>query len=736
MKRFVLTALAAALLSLPAILEVATPLENAIYDLMQRHLPPTAVGRDRTEEGLPRSSDVAIVVIDDDSLHRLARYSEPFMWPWDRAVYASLVKYLESCGAKAVVLDMLLTTPLRGGELGDLALAEAIAAAKIPIVMGTVLGEGARYDENAAIPPAEPVTGEPDLYPLHLGNAARPYEPGTLPLDVFMEAGVRVGFANSLNDADMVIRRARPLAKVGDTFVPSLALRALLDVERDPQGLRIDGQGLHVGASTVPLTEEGDLLIRFLDGARDPIVGGYFPVYPAALVATASLVSEGIMEAPEGIDLDKVAEAFAGRIVLLGSNSPSLYDVKGTPLSDTYPGVLIQATIIDNILNGAVLRPLPKWLKVSLPPALAVAVVVVVLASRRRIWVGLAAGLGFVVAAAGLAILPFAKGLIALPIGKPLFAGLVSNVLASSVRSLTEGRLRRRLTGLFQHYVPAPVVRRLVENPKLVNIAGERRHVTVFFSDIKGFTSISNRKEFREHPEELTAYLNRYLTVMTEAILEFGGTIDKYIGDAVVAVFGAPLDQPNHPEAACRAALRCQEVLKEFNTKAAQEEMPPLFTRIGLSTGHATAGNVGSIHRYNYTVIGQAVNLGARYEAANKVFGTWILTGQETATAAQDTIVTREIDLARVPGIDADAEPLRLFEVVAVRAAIDPARARQIEVFGQALGLYRQRQFAQARELLSQLDSDPVAALYLRRCEEAAREPPPPGVIVHELKVK
>jgi adenylate cyclase len=267
------------------------------------------------------------------------------------------------------------------------------------------------------------------------------------------------------------------------------------------------------------------------------------------------------------------------------------------------------------------------------------------------------------------------------------------------------------------------MVERLAADPKALRLGGEVKRVTLFFSDIAGLTTIS--ESLKETPDKLVKILNKYLTVMTDAVKARGGYIDKYIGDAVMAIWGAPLDDAHAERNAVDAALDCFAALDRFNRDVVQAEygMKPIGTRIGLNTGIAVVGNMGSTSRLNYTATGDTVNLAARLEGANKEYGSRIMVSEDTANALDDGYVLKRLDRLVVKG---KKEPVKVFEVVGRRAELDAATLARVERFHTALDLYDARDFTAAAGAFDALaGQDGTAPMYAERCRHYLEEPPP-----------
>jgi len=274
----------------------------------------------------------------------------------------------------------------------------------------------------------------------------------------------------------------------------------------------------------------------------------------------------------------------------------------------------------------------------------------------------------------------------------------------------------------FRKYVPAQLVRQLIESKQEARISGLRRNITVFFSDVEGFTSISETLT----PNELATRLSEYLNEMTAIILRHQGTVDKYIGDSIMAFWGAPIDQHDHAERACRAALECQARLREMAAKWQEEGKTPFHTRIGINSGEIVVGNIGSEQRFSYTAIGDAVNLASRLEGINRVYGTRIIVSQNTAGRLPDDFALRLLDFVMVRG---KSEPVKIYELVAEKGDITSLDMDYLKYFNRAVALYQQRDWDSAIRCFSKLAEkrphDPTCGMYLRRCEAFNITPPP-----------
>lgn len=393
---------------------------------------------------------------------------------------------------------------------------------------------------------------------------------------------------------------------------------------------------------------------------------------------------------------------FKGKTVVYGLTAAGTQDFRAMPFQSAYPMVGAWATLIDSIYTRRFLQeagPAANLLWFILFTALAL-VFFHFLEGRRLI----VAGLALLMLHTALGVLAFTVLGTLLHLVAPTLCLLVLFVHRGLVGYLHESGEKRRVRAAFSLYLNPGLVDQVISHPELLRLGGEKKEVTVFFSDIEGFTALSEGLD----PGDLVTLLNRYLTAVTDIILEEQGMLDKYEGDAVMAVFGAPLELTDHAERACRAAVRIQ---KRLVLMAEAGEFPRLRTRIGLNSGTVVAGNMGSTQRFDYTVMGDAVNLGSRLEGANKLYGSSILVSGATRERAGDAFLFRELDLIRVVGRQ---EPVRVFELRGMAEAAVGEEEERIGAFARGLELFRARRLEEAEQVFRGLGDTP-SRLYLER---------------------
>ncbi len=655
-----------------------------------------------------RPPDVVIVTVDQASLEDLSK-SRAYGWPWPRDTYAAIIEFCAAAGARAIGFDFLFTEgSVYSKDFGDDdTFADATKAA------GKVY-HGFTLHHVSDGKPQPPPPGL-ERHAVRLAGAPPPgiasYHKATVPISPLLEAAHGLGCLRFNPDSDGVARRAELLFAHGDRLYPSLALALAMEATGTGE-ITTEGERLSLGGREVLLDREGRHGIWYYGPS------GAVPAYSAAFVIGAEYRQKQGQELTP--DQQRFRERIANKIVIVGATAPGLFDSKATPFSEVYPGVEIAATVVQNLLSGDSLRRVPAGLSAGLLALLAVAGALVAGLSSRG-WIGavLLAAIGGAYATSTVAAL--SRSHLWLDLVLPL-TGLATGYTGSVLAAyLAEGRQRRFITDAFSRYLHPKVIEELVSDPAKLALGGQRRTITVFFSDLAGFTSFSERFE----PEQLVPLLNDYLTRMTEIVLKLEGTVDKYEGDAIMAFWGAPIEQRTQAALACRAALEQQRALATLREELKARGLPELDARMGLNTGPALVGNLGSKEKFDYTAIGDTVNLGSRLEGANKAYGTRILAAEETVREAGNEFLFREMDVLRVKG---KKQPIRVYEVVALAAEASEATRRGVARFEAGLALYRSRRFDEAgvafREVVASLGSDPPSTEYLRRCAYFSEHPP------------
>ncbi len=614
----------------------------------------------RTADPSTARKDIALVEIDEYSLRNLQQHAG--RWPWPRVVHASLIDYLNRGKPKLIVYDVLFADedlrvgfPYGGdtwsGPESDKALADTIKKAGNVVLLADATFAGETTDKQTL----------PD-------QGYRINVPGVLERRVvFPPAGALSGAAAALGhnflslDPDGPVRHVVPFVRTGDHAMPSLGLSAALRASGlNPSAVRIDGRSLIAGDRLMPL----EMRRVNTEGGVTEMLWGLIHFRGPAFLADMKrrpyphhsffdlLFSEEQLLAEQKPDIDPAV--FRDKIVFVGVTAAGLFDVFETPFAGgLMPGIQIHASVADDFLSNRVMRPESRGVRFALVVALAL--LVGLISALVPAWWAAAIVAAIVTGFAFVATRQFAAGNW-INMTQPTLAASVALFGGVGYQYFFEGREKRKMKRLFGQYVSKDVYEQLVANPDLARLGGQRRQMTVLFSDIRGFTTVSEKGQ----PEEIVAILNEYFSRMVAIVFEHKGTLDKFVGDMVMALFGAPLDDPNHAEHAVDAALEMIRELNRLNEKWASEGRPALDIGIGVSTGPMIAGNIGSEAIMSYTVIGDAVNLGARLESLNKEYGTRTIISEATRDALPDRYVLRPLGEVIVKG---KTRPVAIFEV-------------------------------------------------------------------------
>ncbi|MBI1944045.1 MAG: adenylate/guanylate cyclase domain-containing protein [Deltaproteobacteria bacterium] len=560
-----------------------------------------------------------------------------------------------------------------------------------------------------------------------------------LPEAAFLEAASNVGFFSADPDADGTLRRQPMVYRLGDLFIPSLSLSAAaLYFGGNPgliahpffgHGLMQIGLPREDGAVVdVPVDLNGRLLVNYYgpSGPADPSLPddkrGAFP-----RVSLADL-HDGTFD----------AALVKGKVVLIAVTAIGTFDQRVTPFSPMVPGVEIHAAALQNIIDGAALdRPIGV-VQIELLLALLVALAFGLLLPRLAVNWGLLFFAGFVLAWLGLDFLVLFPKKLWLFHDVPVVLQMALTWAGITVWGyLTTGREKARLKKEFTSVLAPTVVEQLLKDPALAGLGGTEREMTVMFSDIRGFTTMSEKLT----PEGLTAFLNEYLTPMTEILLAREGTLDKYMGDAIMAFWGAPIIQKDHAARAALAAIDMLEKLDQMKKRWAEQGKPVLDIGIGLNSGLMRVGFMGSERMRSYTVLGDNVNLGSRLEGTNKNYGTHLIVSETTYQQARSVAYGRWLDAVRVKG---KREPVNIYELL---GRLEPGgtppshMAKIVEVFEAGMRHYRAKQWDQAesafKHTIALRGVDPPSTIYLERIAHFREEPPPADWDgVYEFKTK
>ena len=650
--------------------------------------------------------DICVIGIDQDSINK-ALSDFNWGWPWPRSAYAEIVDFMKEGKASSVTFDVFYTEPSVYGPEDDEIFAKACAD------YGRVIHTMFVSDDNQPL----------------------------FPIDCIKNSAALLGNITSAKDSDDVIRRARLSYVLDGKEYPALGVAPLLlaggnsDVSLDDEG---EAEETELGAggiaaagghdenpegyvasedllsylkSELPVSRDGTVLLRYKGDIKR-----YYPYSAYEIIKSWRLYKEGK-------EAELVPSDFEGASVFFIFYAPGLYDICSTPVSQVYPGAGVHVTMLDNIISGDFVKTLPVWFFVLYGFIWTIiASFSVYYAEKGSMRFKNLKIISFFTAGI-LLILGIAWGIfllnISVPIIAPLFCFVVSFFITIFVNYASEGKQKRFIKSAFSQYLSPSVIDRLIQHPEKLRLGGEKREISIFFSDIQGFTSISEKL----NPTQLTDLLNKYLTEMTNIILGSGGTIDKYEGDAIIAFWNAPTEISAHAECALMAALTCQKRLEELSAEFSAKVGRPLWTRIGLNTGEAVVGNMGSDQRFDYTMFGDSVNLAARLEGINKQFGTYTMCSENTKKAVEDAgnrYKWRELARVRVVGKEKAVTVYEPYLEQNYRK-----KEAVLKVFDMGLKRFYAGQFKEAITLFSKIEKyDAPARKYIERCNMLIQNPP------------
>lgn len=690
---------------------------------------------------LQPSPAVMLAAIDEKSLAAEGR------WPWPRSKLAALVDMLAQDGAKVIAFDIAFPEPDENSQLAliqqfartvdalaiehpqladfiaeskrhadhDLALANAMKKASAAVVLGYFFHMHAaeldhRVEQREIDRQIERISASKYPFIMYQEPPAGvvPFPQAYMPqsnLELFTASAAASGYFTTTSDPDGIVRWMPLMVQGGEDLFPPLAIAAVWQYLGRPQLTvkvgRYGVEGVQMGDRFIPTDESGRLLINFLGPPKT------FPHIPITDILRGQ-VAKG---------------TFSDKIVLVGATAIGIHDLRSTPSSPVYPGIEIHATIIDNILTQNFLTK-PAWSKIY--DLLAI----LILGALSALILPRVGALTGVLCTAALALLHifiarwlFVHAGVWLGIVYPLLALGVNYTALTVYDYVTEERERKKIKGAFMHYVAPVVIEAMLKDPARLKLGGDEKVLTVLFSDLQGFTSHSERYT----PHEMIELLSEYYARMTEQIFAYEGMLKEYVGDELMAIFGAPIEQADHAAKACAAALAMREQRHILREEWAKIGRPPLIARTGINSGLMLVGNLGSKYRFAYGVLGDHVNLGSRLEGLNKAYGTEILIGENTARLVERSFLLREVDLVRVVGRE---QPVRIYELLAAAGtALPAAKEEALRAYVAGLEAYRQQHWGEALALfqlaLSLWPADGPSRTMLERCQLYQKIPPP-----------
>lgn len=652
-------------------------------------------------------SSIVLVAIDNSSL----QYAQEFdiQWPWPREFYALITDYLAEKGAKAVLYDIqFYESDYNRADLSasdsDNRFAESLNSYR-----NTILGVQLSPDSSLIPNDIERFTlkidGKLDNYTPQMSGAQ-------FPISLLREKVDYLGVINIQPDDDGVIRRCPLFYKLNQHYLPQMSFNAYLQLINQDNvqqtNLRFDNHTLFINNKAVKLDHSNNYLINWYGNGGVEGVFKYLPIKSLIQSASANMYGN------QPVISDQF---FKDKFVIIGATADGLMDLKTSPYSKVMPGMEIWATILSNFNNNHHIRFIPdlflfitllllsflvSWIFVRLKSLYAnlliIALLLITIFSIMSLW----------------------QFRIYFNLVIPVIVLLLSYLFIVFVSYMIEGRSKKEIRQIFTRYLHPDIIETLIKNPDQIDMGGEEIEATVMFSDIYNFTTYSEGK----HPKQLVQDLNEYFTTITNIILDHNGLLDKYTGDGLMAVFGAPLPRTDHAFLACKAAV----LHKKFAQQIAMKSNSPasffhLNTRLGINSGILVAGNIGSEKRMDYTAIGDPVNLSARLEGVNKVFKTQIIISESTWKFVQNDFVCRELDYLRVKG---KTEPTRIYELIDEHNSL--TSYDWINDYLEALHLYREGKFDRAKyqfeKLFLSVIKDNASATMAERCDYLIKNPP------------
>lgn len=637
--------------------------------------------------------EVVIVEVDQESLTVLSEGG--IRWPWPRQIYSPLIEICAKAGVKGIIFDIIFSEPSSYEREDDLKFARAIKGAQ-NIFLPINLSSDDIYERD--ISPIERF-GIKDDAPELLFRDAKSYVP---PIDELAAGAKGLGDVLISPDADGIYRKIPLFTRYRGYLFPSLAVSPFKD------RFAFRGKNIFFGGRSLFVNDRGELLLHYY-GKEFP-----FPKFNVLDIIEA-------YQNPKSSRFDRVANQIEDRFIIFALTAPGLRDLKPTPVTSRSPGAYVHGTLLTNLLHDHHIREVNDIWRFVLIFILGVVLglfIITIISFWRNSLIVLLVMVGWATVSFGLFHhYQYWIGLLYHELSFLIIFGLAATYSYS-----TEGKKRRMIRRLFSQYMSEVLVRELESNPEKAKLGGERRFITIFFSDLANFASLSEQLE----PEKIVSLLNDYFTEMSQIILDSKGIIDKYQGDGIMAFWGAPIPSQDHAVMACLAALGCQQRLEKINNKLRGERFPPLSMRIGLHSGEAIVGNMGSTQRFDYTIIGDNVNLASRLEGVNKQFGTKIIISEITYQLAKERIAARELDLITVKGKE---KPIGIFQLLGEEDKITRNDRRIKTLSEDGLKLYRMKEFKEAQKKFEKVmeisPNDQPSQIFVARCKNLMDAPPP-----------
>jgi adenylate cyclase len=677
---------------------------------------------------------VTIAAIDEKSLKAEGK------WPWPRDKMATLIKKVSDAGAKVIAFDVgfldeddkwvltllsMIKKNIRTDQGGQTYLNELITNAdnderfaiavknsKTTIVLGYYfdLDNSDPYEKTKEHETAEDLISSSQFHDFSYSSENAEKDSGFLiarhpqpNIKTISEACEKSGFFNMKPDQDGIVRSMPAVIVYNNLLYAPLSLMAVSAFLEAPLSIHVGetrNSAITIKEHTIPIDRDGSIMINYRGGPKT------FPH-----VAITDILNG---------KADK--SLLSDRVIIVGATATALSDIRSTPFSTVSPGCEIHANIIDSILSNDQLYQPPLYSMWSVfAIVLAGSVLGLVLpfvGAVPGILIYSGIGVGYWV----LCQVLFSQTGLVLNMVYPLTVLTLVYITVTANRYLSESKKKKFISDAFSTYLAPSIVKQLILFPEKLGLGGEDRNITAFFSDVQGFTSISEKLSAKE----LVELLNEFLTEMTDIILSHEGTVDKFEGDAIIAFFGAPISLKNHALSTCKACIAMHDRLNIMNERWKQENRPQLHMRIGLCSGVAVVGNMGSVNRMDYTMMGDVVNTAARLEGVNKVYGSYSMISETTKTMAGPEIETREIDTIFLVGKN---EPVTVYQIIGLKGHVDENILKTVAFYEKGLSHYKINDFTTAlahfKQALTESADDGPSKTMAARCLNYIKNPPP-----------
>jgi len=647
-----------------------TLLENRLWDLRVAYL----------SKASERDPSIKLILIDQSSLD-WAEANHNLSWPWPREIYSALLNHCQRGGAKAVIFDLLFTEPSFYGVEDDQRFAQALQQNRSvgALVLSPTQGDSFSWSKQLIKPLNQPLEQNRSPFPSYIR--------ASFPINTIASAFNTLGSVVSIPDSDGIIRKTNLLQSFDKRFVPALSLSGYLSTH-PRASYQVSARQICIENRCIPLTADYKAIINYHGPSQT-----YTTLNAAAVIESNILEEQGKKGA---IPSDVFKESY----VIIGVSAPGLMDLKSTPTQNVYPGAEIHATVLDNLIHNDFISEVSLTITYS-----ALGILIFLTLFGIRLNTSLLKSSFYPITALGLA---FSTGIITyyfhlwLHIGVFIFGITLTWIIGFGINYFHEGAQKRFIKNAFSRYISPQLIDSLIKHPENLKLGGRRETLTILFSDIESFTTLSTKMD----PEILARFLNEYLGLMSDVMMDLGGTIDKYEGDAIIAFWNAPLPQKDHAMLAVEAAMQCQKLLDKHNPHFLKRYGHTINTRFGIHTGEVIIGNLGTEKRFDYTFIGDAGNLASRLESANKQFSTYVMISEKTKELLDNRYYCRELGIIRVIG---RSESVRVYE-----PWLSSRNHTTLEQYQNALALFYTGNLDDAYQLFQNIEeTDPVSRSYL-----------------------